>query len=131
MANTAIKVEGSRELAKAVRNTKDKELGKELRLAHKAAADVVAQEAKTLVPERSGKLKKSIRARGTTKVGTVLAGTAKTVPYAHGIHFGWPKRNIRPQPFLYEASDKRAKQVREVFNKRITELTDKLSSRGR
>lgn len=51
-------------------------------------------------PRSGGRLKKSIRPGATTKAGIVKAGSASRVPYAGPIHWGWPARNIRPQPFL-------------------------------
>ena len=58
-------------------------------------------------PVLSGRLASSIRAgRGKTKA-VVRAGGAR-VPYAGVIHYGYPARNIEPQPFLLEAlQDKR------------------------
>ena len=50
----------------------------------------------------TGKLSATPRAgRGKTKA-VVRAGGART-PYAGVIHYGWPARNIAPQPFLVDA----------------------------
>ncbi len=46
--------------------------------------------------------------------------------YAGVIHFGWPRHNIEPQPFLYDALDKRFDEVVRVYEKRITDLVHKL-----
>lgn len=50
----------------------------------------------------TGKLAGSLRAgRGKTKA-VVRAGGAR-VPYAGVIHYGWPARNIAPNPFITDA----------------------------
>jgi hypothetical protein len=82
---------------------------------------MVAGTARTLVPVRSGRLAKSIRAGVTARTGVVRAGT-KDVPYAGPIHFGWFVRKppavggpIQPQPFLYDALDARRDEVMERY----------------
>lgn len=88
-------------------------LGKTMRALSKAGAD--AQDMKDLMheigmifvdaanpPVKSGALKASMRAgRGKTKA-VVRAGGAR-VPYGGVIHFGWPARNIAPNPFFQHA----------------------------
>lgn len=88
-------------------------LGKTLRALSKAGAD--AQDMKDLMheigmmvvrasnpPTISGKLSNSMRAgRGKTKA-VVRAGGAR-IPYGGVIHFGWPARNIAPNPFFQRA----------------------------
>lgn len=61
-------------------------------------------------PRRTGRLAGDMRAgRGKTKA-VVRAGRAG-IPYAGVIHYGWPKRGIRPQPFLTTALQQRHQQV--------------------
>ena len=55
----------------------------------------------------------------------MLAGR-KAVPYAGPIHFGWPARNIEPQPFLYDALDDKADEVAHLYGLGIEVLVDKL-----
>lgn len=123
------KVDGLKELQKEIRKTEDVELKKRLRLANKEAAQVVADQAKVEVPRRSGRLARSIGTQATQTSAFVKAGTAARVPYAGPIHFGWPKRNIRPQPFLYEAMDKRIGEVRKAYEKNLGKITKDLSSK--
>ena len=101
MEQTGVKVKGLRELTRALEN-----IGTPRDAIKKAgldAAQQVVNEAKTLVPVRTGALRDSIRlgATATGKV-TIRAGGAK-VPYANPIHWGWFKRNIKPQPFFIKA----------------------------
>lgn len=88
-------------------------LSKAIRAMEKAGAD--SQDLKQLMydigmivvraaqpPVLTGRLQASIRAgRGKTKA-VVRAGGAR-VPYAGVIHYGWPARDIAPQPFLLDA----------------------------
>lgn len=67
------------------------------------AAAVVAAKAKQVAPRRSGTLAGDIRPGRKGRAGVVRVGSKK-VPYAGPIHFGWRRRNIRPQPFLYQAA---------------------------
>lgn len=79
-----------------------------------AASKIVVKEAQRIVPTRSGKLKQSIRNRKVVSGAKVIAGK-KAVPYAGVIHFGWATRNIRPQPFLYDAADNRVNEVMDTY----------------
>jgi len=123
------KVDGLKALQKEIRKTEDVEMKKQLRLANKEAAQVVADQAKVEVPRRSGRLARSIGAQASQTSAFVKAGTPSRVPYAGPIHFGWPKRNIRPQPFLYEAMDKRIGEVRRAYEKNLGKITKDLSSK--
>jgi len=101
MEQSGVKVQGLRAVTKALQN-----IGvpnKEITDAAKRSADRVVNEAKTLAPVRSGALRDSIRigARATGRV-SISAGNSR-VPYANPIHWGWFKRNIKPQPFFIKA----------------------------
>jgi HK97 gp10 family phage protein len=96
----------------------------EMKALHLEGAELVKSDALGRVPVATGQLRGSVRAAGTVSYGAVRAGFAK-VPYAGPIHFGWSKRNIRPQPFLYDAKDARADEVVEVFDKRMKSLIKK------
>jgi hypothetical protein len=85
------------------------------------AAQIVVNEAKRLVPVRSGKLGKTIRAHKVVSGAKVSAGRT-TVPYAGAIHFGWARRNIRPNPFLYDAADNRVNDVMNEYFDQMYEI---------
>lgn len=119
MTKPGIKIEGERELRKALRAVESGIDG--LREVHRDAAELVGAEAARLVPVRSGKLQATIRAAGQAAGAVVRAGYA-SVPYAGPIHFGWAKRNIAPQPFLYDALDRRHDEVIETYQRQLDEL---------
>lgn len=72
-------------------------------VAAKARAPIGTKSRKTSKRYRPGKLSNSIRAGATTKAGVIRAGS-KRVPYASAIHWGWPKRNIKPNHFISDAA---------------------------
>jgi len=100
-AKGAVQVVGVRELRQALRNLPP-DFKVELKTLHAQAAKPVEREAARRAPSVTGRLRASIRSSGTQRSGVVRAGK-KAVPYAGPIHFGWPARNIRPQPFLTDA----------------------------
>lgn len=104
MANSpVVRIEGARELRRQLRAASD-DLG-DLRAAHAEAGRIVEPVAKGRAPVRSGALRASVRSSGTKTAAVVRAGYAR-VPYARPIHWGWPARNIRPQPFVWDAAKK-------------------------
>lgn len=94
---------------------------RDMQRTNKAATQPVAETARDLVPRITGTLQGTIRATATQTKGMVLAGS-RAVPYAGPIHFGWPRRNISPQPFIYDAADKRRDDVVAIYNGRVEEL---------
>jgi hypothetical protein len=118
-----IEVEGLKELIRDLKKA-DQGITVELKKLHKAAGDEVATEAKTLVPRRSGRLANSIRA-GAQQQGAVVRAGGGGIPYAKVIHFGWPQHNIRPQPFLYDALDKRRGDVQAAYERALQKLVDR------
>ena len=100
MAVESIKVSG---LNKLVRDLKVIGVpAKEVSNAGYEAGQVVAQEARTLVPVKTGALRSTIRVAKQQRRIVVRAGSAK-VPYANPIHWGWFRRNIMPNPFFSKA----------------------------
>ena len=98
-----------------------------IKAAGKESADSVMGEARKLVPVRSGKLRDSIRlasnARGRV---TIQAGNNRSsrsgVPYANPIHWGWFKRNIKPQPFFVKALGLTRGEVYDRYMKNMEKL---------
>ena len=129
MAQPAIRVEGGRELRRKFREAGDDMT--DLKDLHRQLADDVAGTAKTKVPVRSGRLRNSVRGSGTKTAARVRAGNNRksgptSVPYAAPIHFGWGRRGIKPQPFLYEALDDRRQEVIDRYNDEIDSIIRKV-----
>ena len=114
MTVPAIEIEGGRKLRKAFKDIGDDM--SDVKALHKELGEIVASAAKTKVPVRSGRLKRNIRSSGTKTAAAVKSGNDRkagpaSIPYAPIVHFGWARRGIRPQPYLYEALDERRQQV--------------------
>lgn len=99
MTDTAtVEVEGADNLQRTLRRAGD-ELA-DLEDANRQAGDVIASAARARAPRRSGRLASSLQSSVTKGRGSVTSAE----PYAGPIHWGWPARNIRSQPFLMEAA---------------------------
>lgn len=124
-----IEVEGAKQLRQRIRSF-DKRVG-DLKAAHKAAADVVAKQAKIEVPVRTGRLRRTVRSTASQTAAFVAAGHAGwKVRYAGPIHFGNPRKKgrlgvIRPQPFLYDAVDRRQSEVVNTYERFIQNAADR------
>lgn len=93
----AVEIEGARRLRATL-----KKAGydiSELKAPNRRAAEIVAGFATTSAPIKTGALKATVRPAATARAGIVRAGF-KRVPYAGPIHWGWPARNIKAQPWL-------------------------------
>lgn len=119
----AQQIEGLKEVNAALRSM-SKDTRDDMKATHKKAAAIVIAGAKRFVPVRTGRLAESIRDGSTQRMGRVRVGSA-SVPYAGPIHFGWPARSIKPQPFIYDALDGRRDEVVKVYVQRIDSLTVK------
>lgn len=121
--SSAVEIDGLNELRKALKAVGESTA--DIKAANLEAAGIVRNKALDLVPVRSGELKKSIRAAGQERWGVVRAGKGGTVPYAGPIHFGWARRNIEPQPFLYDALDDRRDEVMAAYEANLAEVIRK------
>ncbi len=98
-----------------------------VKAAGKESGELVASEARSLAPVRTGALRNSIRVGATARGKiTVLAGNNRTsksaVPYANPIHWGWFKRHIRPQPFFVTALGYTRSEIYDNYFKQMEKL---------
>lgn len=125
-----VQVEGLRDFQRQIRSLQDRELNKTVRVANKRAAEVLMpqavhespdgkRDAKSSKKYRPGKLDKSIKVVASTKSAVIKAGSASRVPYAAAIHFGYRKRNIRPNRFLYRAMARKGGQVAATYERLV------------
>ena len=124
MAGTkpGIEVEGGPQLRRAFKKLGDR--ASDLTQLHGDIGEIVEETAAELVPVASGELRDSIRHSKRKTGATVLAGR-RSVPYAGPIHFGWRARNIEPQPFLYDALDKRRGEIAKRYADGIGDLVER------
>lgn len=127
-----IKVRGFNQAIRALRD-----LGvpdDEIKRAGSESGELVANEARTLVPVRTGKLRDSIRVSKTLRKVTIQAGNNRKsksgIPYANPIHWGWFKRNIKPQPFFVKALGITRDEVYRNYYDQIAKLVAKQNKKG-
>jgi hypothetical protein len=123
----AIKIEGLSKVQRDLRklSTDALDLNKtEFLETNKQVAEIIINETKKYVPVLTGALAAAIRNASTKKSAKVRVGSV-AVPYAGPIHFGWPARSIRPNPFIYEAIDSRRDEVRDRYENLVEKLITK------
>jgi hypothetical protein len=102
----------------------------EIKAAGTRSGELVANEARGLVPVRTGALRNSIRVSKALRKVSISAGNNKRVPYANPIHWGWFKRNIKPQPFFVKALGLTRDEVYQNYYKELDKLIKSKSTKG-
>ena len=126
MSKDSIRVSG---LNQAIRALKDVGVpASEIAAAGKSAAEIVAGEARTLVPVKTGKLRGSIRTATQQRKAIVRAGGAR-VPYANPIHWGWFRRGINPNQFFSRAINPNIDKIYKQYFDNLQRLIDKYKGR--
>jgi hypothetical protein len=126
MSKDSIRVSG---LNRTIRALKDIGVpASEIAAAGKDAAELVAGEARTLVPVQTGALKGSIRTATQQRKAIVRAGGAR-VPYANPIHWGWFKRGIKPNQFFSRSITPQIDKIYKSYFDSLQRLLDKYKGR--
>ena len=102
----------------------------EIKAAGSEAGELVAGQARALAPVRSGALRNSIRVSRALNRVSVSAGNNKSVAYANPIHWGWFKRNIKPQPFFVKALGITRDEVYQNYYRSLDKLIASNSTKG-
>lgn len=121
--NIGIRVEGARELRRTLRAAGE-DL-QDLKQAHTESARIAAAGTRLRTPVRTGRLESTVRSSGTLSAGYIRAGRA-SVPYANPIHWGWPARHIRAQPFATEGARATEPAWRPVFEHALNEALSRV-----
>jgi hypothetical protein len=116
-----VKIEGLKELRTSLKAI-SKELPKELTKLNKAAAELVSPEAQSRAPVRSGRLRDAVKP-GATQTGGFVKVSG--LPYVGPIVGGWPKHNIKANPFLWNALDAKTDEVVDKYQDGIADLIDR------
>lgn len=125
MAKDSIKVVGLNQAIRAIKTVGVP--AKEVAQAGFEAGQIVAGEARSLVPVKTGALKNTIRVAKQQRRIIVRAGNNTTVPYANPIHWGWFRRNIRPNEFFGRAIGGKIEEVYKAYFQNLQELINKYS----
>lgn len=123
MPAPVVRVEGGRQLRAALREAAG-DLG-DLRHANTQAAALVARAGAADAPRRSGLLAASVRPGASQSAAIVRAGSAR-VPYAGVIHYGWPARHIRAQPWLREDAERTQPTWLALYHRAIQAILDRI-----
>jgi len=102
----------------------------EIKAAGTQSGELVANQARSLVPIRTGRLRDSIRVSKALSKISISAGNNTRVPYANPIHWGWFRRHIKPQPFFIKALGLTRDQVYQNYYKTLDTLIKKQSTKG-
>ena len=103
-----------------------KELGpaykKAIRAVHRKKAEQIAPVAANMAPRgETGRLARSVKAAATANSGQIKAGSAARAPHAPPIHWGWPKRHIKPRRFIVWALAKVSRDTSGGFEREYAE----------
>lgn len=96
--SASLKVEGDETLRRTLNAAQDELVD----LDQSENARLIEQRARANAPKLSGTLANSVTAGQMTRG---IVEIASDLVYAKPIHYGWPARNIAPQPFLETALD--------------------------
>jgi HK97 gp10 family phage protein len=102
----------------------------EIKAAGSQAGELVANQARALAPVRSGALRNSIRVSKALNRVSVSAGNNRSIPYANPIHWGWFRRNIKPQPFFIKALGITRDEVYRNYYRSLDKLIQSQSTKG-
>ena len=128
MANEPLKIKNLNNVIRALKQLETP--ASEISAAGMEAAKIVIRYANLPqavggAPERTGALKRSMRPAKVQRGAKVRAGGAK-VPYANPIHWGWFKRNIKPNPFFYRALGKNVDEIYKTYADQLRKLIQRV-----
>lgn len=118
----AVEIRGLNEV---VRNLKMFGVSAEdLKEANSIISGKVARDAAAAAPKKTGRLSDSVRGNRQQRKASVIAG-GSSVRYAGVIEYGYPKRNIKAQPFIRRAGWTNQQFIIEQYEKNINSLINK------
>jgi len=126
-AQPTVQVLGAKELRKTLKQAGE-DLG-DLKDVHQAVGNMIVSVARGLAPSRTGALAGSIRAGRLAGGVTVRAGSG-SIPYAGPIHWGWPARGIKAQPFLSDAATTTESQWVELYQAEVEKILDRVEGQS-
>lgn len=92
----------------------------DMKEANVKVANTVVTRAKAIGPQRTGRLVGSVVPAKT--VGR--ARVRSNLIYAPVIHYGWPKRNIKAQPFVLDAAIETRPEWMDQYEKSLQDISN-------
>lgn len=89
-----------------------------------AIGNMVATDARRYAPVKSGKLVATIKPSKTKNKASVRAG-GKKASYAGMIQYGWPRKGIKPQPFLTRSIDGNRNKAVEMMEQGLADVIER------
>lgn len=98
---------------------------------NRAAAEAVAPTARATAPvgpAAGGHIRSSVRVGATASAGVLRAGTGLRgrFPYGGPLHWGWPARGIKAQPWLAQAAQATEGRWTEVYQEGVEGILDQI-----
>jgi hypothetical protein len=97
----------------------------DLKDSHAKVAKLVLDESKPGTPVKTGRMKRSGRSSGTQTAAIVRFGGA-AVPYAGPVHWGWPARHIKAQPWAWEEAQQSEPQWLPIYMHDLEGIVSKI-----
>lgn len=119
----AVEVVGAKELRRTMKRAGE-DLA-DLKAVHQAVGNLVVSVAQQLAPKRSGALAGSLRASKLAS-GVAIKVGSNGIPYANPIHWGWPKRNIKANPFLSDAATQSEEQWVALYEAELEKIISRI-----
>lgn len=119
-----VRISGIKEFNKAAKQVND-QLPKKMRIAFNEAAELVAGEARSHVPSRSGKARASYRTRSTQRAARIAIGGPKA-QYVPWLDFGGRAGNVS-RPFykagryLFPALERKKPEFMDLIQERVVQ----------
>lgn len=128
----AIEIHGAKELRRSLRKAGADM--KQMREVNKAAGEIVARAARGKAPvstlNKRTHLRDTIRVFATQTRARIRLG-AKPVPYSAPIHWGWPKRSIKANPFVSHAAQETEPAWLRLYEHHVNKILDQIEGTSR
>jgi hypothetical protein len=95
---------------------------------HRQVGAVVLPVAKGTSPAgspKNGHIRSTVRV-GATRAATILRAGNKSKPYAPPLHWGWFRKNIRPNPWLSRAAQSTEPAWSALYMQGVEKIIDKI-----
>lgn len=128
-SGAAIEVVGLTRLRSTMRKA-GMDLGR-LKTLNREAAEAVAPTARATAPSgppAGGHIASTVRVGATANAGVLRAGTGLRgrFPYGGPLHWGWPARNIKAQPWLAQAAQATEGRWTDIYQEGVEGILDEI-----
>lgn len=122
MTSSVVRIENLNKLLNTLSKTGVE--AQNLKGATSKASALVLPPSKATAPVKKGTLQRTVKASTARNKVQISAGTPNSVPYGAVIHWGWKKRNIKPNTWLLEVRDRYGNEVVDIYISELQKLID-------